>query len=70
VESYCTCFSWSKLSGNFDPGGNKGFSFGLSSFTEFESVTFGVFFDEFPAFPDLTMFRRGGMLGAKKYAQP
>ena len=50
--------SLSKLSGYFEPGGKSGFSSGLLGFgggLELDA------FEEFPAFPDLTMPRFGGI---------
>lgn len=50
--------SLSRLSGNLEPGGKSGFSSGLlGSGSSFELVAF----EEFPAFPDLTMPRFGGI---------
>ena len=50
--------SLSRLSGNFDPGGNSGFSSGLDG-------SAGGFwlddFEELPAFPDLTIPFLGGI---------
>lgn len=51
--------SCSKLRGYLDPGGNKGFS--PSTLGPFDSVDLADF-DEFPAFPDLTMPFLGGIL--------
>jgi hypothetical protein len=51
-----THLSFNKLSGHFDPGGNKNFSG--------EAFSVGcacLFFDEFPAFPDFTIPFRGGI---------
>lgn len=42
----------------------------MSGFAILESIAFEVLFDEFPAFPDLTMPRLGGILLEKKCAQP
>lgn len=51
-----THLSCNKLSGHFDPGGNKGFSGAASP------VDWGcLFFDEFPAFPVFTIPFRGGI---------
>ena len=52
--------SWRRLSGYFDPGGNRGFSSGAVAL-----VGGGfVLFEELPAFPDLTMPLLGGIRDA------
>lgn len=48
--------SYNRLSGHFDPGGNKDFSGAASS-----NCCDCLFFDEFPAFPDFTIPFRGGI---------
>jgi hypothetical protein len=48
--------SCNKLNGHFDPGGNKDFSGAALSVGGG-----GTFFDECPAFPDLTIPFRGGI---------
>lgn len=63
-RAYLSC---SKLRGYFDPGGNKGFS--LSVLDPDESVGFWAF-DEFPAFPDLTMPRLGGISAQGERLEP
>lgn len=58
VESYCveTNLSCNKLSGYFEPGGNKGGGFpSVSTAVSFEDL------DEFPALPDFTMPFLGGI---------
>ena len=48
--------SCNKLNGHFDPGGKRDFSGAASSVGGG-----GLFFEEFPAFPDFTIPFRGGM---------
>ena len=55
--------SCSKLSGYFEPGGNKGGGFPSSSFGASVASFEGL--EEFPAFPDLTIPFLGGIRGAK-----
>lgn len=50
--------SFSKLSGNFEPGGKSGFSSGFEGSAG--GFTLDVF-DELPALPDFTIPLRGGM---------
>ena len=54
-----TYLSWSRLSGYLDPGGNNGFSSVVLVLAAIGSDLEGL--DEFPALPDLTIPRLGGI---------
>jgi hypothetical protein len=62
--------SLSKLKGYLKPGGNRGWP---STCGTLESAAAGCFgggaFEEFPAFPDLTIPFRGGIYGARCFGE-